>query len=84
MTLLNIFILLILLQATILLHEIGHAIGIVLFTEDGEANIFLGKASFENKINFTIGRMHFYLSLGTVGFCYMTDKEAIKNFQENS
>lgn len=79
MSLFYLYILFIILQPTILLHEIGHAIGIILFTKDCEANIFLGKASFENKIKFSIGRMHFYLSLGIVGFCFMTDREASKN-----
>ncbi|MBU9719837.1 MULTISPECIES: hypothetical protein [Bacillaceae] len=51
-----------------LLHEIGHGLGIVLFSKS-PAHIYLGNHSEENKENFKIGRFHFHIHWSYFGFC---------------
>ena len=63
----------ILLPISIIIHELGHALFIILSTDSGEANIFLGSPNKERKLAFSIGKIHFYLGWGFVGFCFITN-----------
>jgi len=45
---------------SILLHEVGHALGVTLFTKE-KAHVYLGPANDNNEENFRIGRMHFHI-----------------------
>ncbi|MBU9673794.1 hypothetical protein KQ939_09620 [Planococcus sp. CP5-4] len=67
----------ILLPISILIHELGHALPIVLSTKSGEANIFLGTPHKENKLAFSIRKIHFYLGLGLSGFCLISNYKDI-------
>ncbi|WP_211653372.1 hypothetical protein [Planococcus alpniumensis] len=67
----------ILLPISILIHELGHALPIVLSTKSGEANIFLGTPHKENKLAFSIHKFHFYLGLGLSGFCLISNYKDI-------
>ncbi|SHG95112.1 hypothetical protein [Ornithinibacillus halophilus] len=51
----------------ILLHEIGHAMGVVL-TSKLHAHVYLGNRDDGNNENFRIGRIHFHLIWSFVGF----------------
>ncbi len=51
---------------SILLHEVGHAFGIIAFTREN-ARVFLGPANTSNKEVFKIGRMHFHITLAFFG-----------------
>lgn len=61
----------------VLLHELGHAIGVIAFSKS-YARIFIGKVSSQNKENFKIGRLHFHLNWSYSGFCSW-DRENTKN-----
>ncbi|MDE4086826.1 hypothetical protein PO902_17400 [Planococcus maritimus] len=67
----------ILLPISIIIHELGHALPIILSTDSGEANIFLGTPRKEKKLVFSIGKIHFYLGYGFVGFCFIANFEEI-------
>lgn len=67
----------ILLPISILIHELGHALPIVLSTKSGEANIFLGTPHKENKLAFSIRKIHFYLGWGFSGFCLVSNYKDI-------
>lgn len=54
---------------TTLIHEIGHALGLVSSTKYGEARIYIGDFSKSNKESFKIGRIHFHITLGRGGLC---------------
>ncbi len=51
----------------VLLHEIGHSIGVVS-TSNFHARVYLGKRNKENRENFKFGRIHFHLYWSYVGF----------------
>ncbi|MFB9973985.1 hypothetical protein FPQ10_06915 [Allobacillus sp. SKP2-8] len=51
----------------VLLHEIGHGIGVVT-TSKSNAHVYLGNRNKENKENFRIGRLHFHINWSYVGF----------------
>lgn len=67
----------ILLPTSIMIHELGHALPIVLSTKSGEANIFLGTPRKENKLAFSIGKIHFYIGWGFSGFCFISNYKDI-------
>ncbi|WP_257009712.1 hypothetical protein [Evansella halocellulosilytica] len=62
-----------LLPMCVLLHEVGHGIGVVLSSKS-HARIYLGDWDKENKHNFSIGRLHFYIRWSFVGFCAWDDR----------
>ncbi|MGM0847384.1 MAG: site-2 protease family protein [Bacillota bacterium] len=66
---------LILVPLAVLLHEIGHALGVILFTKHRRANVYLGPHVPENAAHFRLGRMNFYLRLATFGYCSSIDEE---------
>ncbi|QQZ08378.1 hypothetical protein [Heyndrickxia vini] len=51
----------------VLLHEIGHGIGVVS-TSKSHAYVYLGNSNKENKENFRLGRLHFHLHWSYVGY----------------
>ncbi|WP_404469600.1 hypothetical protein [Sutcliffiella horikoshii] len=53
----------------VLLHEIGHGLGVVSLSKS-DVHIYLGKRNKENKENFRIGRFHFHIVWSYVGFAY--------------
>lgn len=52
----------------ILMHEIGHAIGMIL-TSDERAHVHLGDLKDTSKRTFGIGRIHFHIRWSFFGFC---------------
>ncbi|MFJ7934015.1 hypothetical protein [Sporosarcina sp. NPDC096371] len=66
---------------SVLLHEIGHAIGFVLFSK-GNARVYLGPLDASNKENFRMGRMHFHIRWAYFGFCtWDTRNDDLSRFQ---
>lgn len=59
---------------TVLLHELGHGLGLLLSTKDEVAMVYLGDLTESNKETFRIGRIHFHLSWGFAGYCFYSDK----------
>lgn len=53
---------------SILLHEIGHGIGVVSSSRS-HARIYLGNWGEKNRQNFRIGRLHFYIHWSYFGYC---------------
>lgn len=66
-----------LLPISIIIHELGHAFFIILSTDAGEADVFLGAPNKQKKIIFNIGKIHFYVGWGFVGFCFVSNFEEI-------
>ncbi|WP_100013344.1 hypothetical protein [Lentibacillus sediminis] len=56
--------------------------GLLLSTKDEVAKVYLGDLTDSNKETFRIGRVHFHLSWGFVGFCsYTRNAEEFTKFQ---
>lgn len=54
---------------TILLHEIGHGLGVIVSSK-AQAKIYLGKPDENNTENFRLGRLHFHINWSYIGYCY--------------
>ncbi|WP_211654921.1 hypothetical protein [Planococcus alpniumensis] len=64
---------------SVLLHEIGHALGVILFTKQ-EAHVYLGPANDKNNENFRIGRIHFHIIWANSGFCFVKNESDFSRF----
>src|SRR5699024_9755004 len=53
----------------LILHEVGHGIGAVS-TSKSDVHIYLGIINEDNKENFRLGRLHFHIQWGFVGFAH--------------
>ena len=53
---------------TLLLHEVGHGIGVVL-TSKSNPHIYLGSSGEDNREDFQVGRFHFHLQWAYFGCC---------------
>ena len=69
---------------SILIHELGHAIGILLTTKEREANLYLGAPNSEGCLKFKIGRVNFHLRFASGGFCYVKKEETDKYVEKIS
>src|SRR5699024_11943830 len=65
---------------TVLIHETGHALGAVLSTKNAVARVYLGYYDDTNKVNMTMGRIHFHIVWGFGGFCW-TDRIGMTKIQ---
>jgi hypothetical protein len=63
---------LIVIPISILLHEIGHGLGILLFSKERIAKVYLGPINESNKETFRFFRMHFHITWAFYGFCSYT------------
>ncbi|MFF2753928.1 hypothetical protein ACFVR1_09300 [Psychrobacillus sp. NPDC058041] len=68
------------LPLTILIHEMGHAIGILTSSKKAEADIIFGSLSKEKKLKFKIGRVNFYVTMAFSGFCCVANIEELAPF----
>lgn len=62
----------------ILLHEVGHGIGVISFSKS-DVHIYLGVINENNKENFRLGRLHFHIKWGYVGYAHWG--EGLKRFK---
>ncbi|MGE7931511.1 hypothetical protein [Viridibacillus arvi] len=62
---------------SVLLHEIGHALGVVLFSNE-ETHVYLGSKNDSNNENFQLGRIHFHINWAYFGFCAVNKNKLTK------
>lgn len=65
---------------SVLLHEVGHAIGVIIFSKE-ESYVYLGSENDLNKKNFQIGRIHFHINRAYFGFCVVNNRTPFSKFQ---
>ncbi|ASK61012.1 hypothetical protein CFK37_01685 [Virgibacillus phasianinus] len=53
---------------SVLLHEVGHAFGLIFVSKERPV-VYLGPMDSSNKENFRIGRVHFHIKWAFSGFC---------------
>lgn len=61
--------LIIVIPICLLPHEVGHGIGAISFSTS-DVHIYLGVVDENNKENFRLGRFHFHIKWGYVGFAH--------------
>lgn len=72
-------ILIILLCATtaLLLHEMGHAIAVLMRNKKARAEIYMGSLSKEKKLELRFGRITVYLTIAFTGLCRISNPEEL-------
>ncbi|MGE7622035.1 hypothetical protein ACQKMD_02920 [Viridibacillus sp. NPDC096237] len=65
---------------SVLLHEVGHAIGFTLFSK-GKSYVYLGASNDKNKQNFRIGSINFHVKWAYFGFCSVKNRNTLSRFQ---
>ena len=65
---------------SVLLHEVGHAIGVTIFTKE-KAHVYLGPINDNNKESFRIGRMYFHIKWAYFGFCVVKKRNDFTSFK---
>lgn len=54
---------------TVLLHELGHGLGVIISSKS-HAHIYLGNTNEKNRENFRLGRLHFHIIWSFIGYCH--------------
>jgi len=65
---------------SVLLHEVGHALGVIIFSKE-KSYVYLGSKNGLNKENFRIGRIHFHINWAYFGFCAVKNSPPFSKFQ---
>lgn len=61
----------------LLIHEMGHAIAVLLRNKKAKADIYIGSISKEKKLKLNLGRITFYLTVSFSGFCSVSNPEEL-------
>lgn len=77
LNILEVFVLLIIITMAFLIHEMGHAIAILLSNKKAKAEIYLGSLSKEKKLKLSLGRITCYLTIAFSGFCCVSNPEEL-------
>lgn len=61
----------------LLIHEMGHAIAVLLRNKKAKVDIYIGSLSKEKKLKLSLGRITFYLTVSFSGFCSVSNPEEL-------
>ena len=61
----------------LLIHEMGHAIAVLLRNKKAKADIYIGSLSKEKKLKLSLGRITFYLTVSFSGYCSVSNPEEL-------
>jgi Zn-dependent protease len=65
----------------VFIHEMGHALAIILFTNKSYANLFIGRPTAKNSYLISLGRIHYHLRWASFGFCYPSNEKRGKSLE---
>lgn len=68
---------LLMITASLFIHEMGHAVAVLLQHKKAEAEIFFGSSSKEKKLKLTFGRITCYLTVALSAFCRTSNRESL-------
>jgi len=77
LNLLEVVVILFVITMAILIHEMGHAIAVLLRNKKAKADIYIGSLSKEKKLKLSLGRITFYLTISFSGFCCVSNPEEL-------
>ena len=75
--LLEVVTILLIITMALLIHEMGHAIAVILRNKKAKAEIYLGSSSKEKKLKLRIGRITCYLTIALSGYCQPLSSEEL-------
>lgn len=77
MNLLEVVAILFVIIMALLIHEMGHAIAVLLRNKKAKADIYIGSLSKEKKLKLSLGRITVYLSVSFSGLCSVSNQEEL-------
>lgn len=77
LNILEVVIVLIIITMAYFIHEMGHAITVVLRNKKAKAEVYLGSFSKEKKLKLSLGRITCYLTIAFSGFCCVSNPEEL-------
>lgn len=77
MMLFEVITVLLMITAGLFIHEMGHAIAVILQHKKAKAEIFFGSSSKEKKLKLTFGRITCYLTVALSAFCQTANPEGL-------
>lgn len=77
MFLLEVFTVLLVMNAVLFIHEIGHAIPVLLHNKKAKVEIYLGPRTKEQKLELRLGRLTCYLTIAFSGLCRVANSDEL-------
>lgn len=77
MFLLEVLIVILIMTTVLFIHEIGHAIPVLLRNKKAKAEIYIGTISKEQKLILRLGRLTCYLTIAFSGRCRVANQEEL-------
>lgn len=68
---------LLIISAALLIHELGHAIGIVVKNKKAMAEVYMGSLSKEKKLKLSLGRITCYITIALSGVCRILNESEL-------
>lgn len=68
---------LLIISMALFIHELGHAVAVIVQNKGAKAEIFMGSSSKEKKLKLRIGRITCYLTVALSGFCQRSNTEEL-------
>ncbi|MEK6190205.1 MAG: hypothetical protein N2A99_04350 [Carnobacterium alterfunditum] len=75
--LLEVLAILFIINMALLIHEMGHAIAVILQNKHAKAEIYFGSSSKEKKLRLNLGRIICYLTIALSAFCRTSNIEKL-------
>ena len=77
LNILEVVVVLIVITIALLIHEMGHAMAVLLRNKKARAEIYLGSLSKEKKLKLSLGRITCYLTIAFSGICRISNPEEL-------
>lgn len=77
MMLLELILVLLMITLALFIHEMGHALALIMSVNKAKAEVYVGSSSKEKKLRFRIGRITCYVNIAISGVCYSVVPEEL-------
>ena len=77
LNILDVVLVLIVITMALFIHEMGHAITVLLRNKKAKAEVYLGSLSKEKKLKLSLGRITCYLTIAFSGRCWVSNAEEL-------
>src|SRR5690606_16878244 len=70
-------------SAALLIHELGHAIGIIVQNKKVKAEVYMGSFSKENKLKLNLERVTCYITIALSRICHISNESVFPPLTNN-